>query len=189
MSVTEHLAKEFHDAYERLAPEYGYKTREVSAVPWADVPEQNKALMMATVEHVMAGAVAENERLREVLGRIADERPGDVEHIAHAKRLARHVLDRLEYDDAAVMDFIDAWAHDYANDDWRALSAAEQLPAARKMMDLACPNYRGAVLAPEIAAVAATLVDLMKNNLPPHISEEEQVDAYLALRRIACGGQ
>jgi DNA-binding CsgD family transcriptional regulator len=41
------------------------------------------------------------------------------------------------------------------------------------------------VLAPEVAAVAATLVDLMKRRLPPHISEADQVEAYLALHRIS----
>lgn len=49
-------------------------------------------------------------------------------------------------------------------------------------------QLEGAVLAPEVAAVAATLVDLAKRSLPPHISEAQQVEAYLALRRIA-GGQ
>jgi hypothetical protein len=42
-------------------------------------------------------------------------------------------------------------------------------------------------LTPEIAAVAATLVDLAKRSLPPHISEAQQVEAYLALRHIARG--
>jgi hypothetical protein len=35
------------------------------------------------------------------------------------------------------------------------------------------------------SAVAATLVDLAKRDLPPHISEAEQVEAYLGLKRIA----
>jgi hypothetical protein len=39
-----------------------------------------------------------------------------------------------------------------------------------------------------VAATAATLVDLMKNDLPPHISEAQQVEAYLSLRRIAKNG-
>jgi hypothetical protein len=47
--------------------------------------------------------------------------------------------------------------------------------------------HRGGVLTPEQAAVAATLVDMMKRDLPPHISEEQQVDTYLALKRV--GGQ
>ncbi len=41
------LARLFHETYERLAPEYGYETRKDSAVPWADVPEKNKRLMIA----------------------------------------------------------------------------------------------------------------------------------------------
>jgi hypothetical protein len=87
MSVIEHEPVEFEVCVQSgevswecglAACDNGCTTRTVQFVP------------LATYQ----GAVAENERLREVLGRIADERPGDVEHIAHAKRLARHVLDR-----------------------------------------------------------------------------------------------
>jgi hypothetical protein len=39
---------------ERLAPEYGYRTREASAKPWSEVPEQNRALMTATCVDVLA---------------------------------------------------------------------------------------------------------------------------------------
>jgi hypothetical protein len=53
------LARTFHENYERLAPNYGYKTREASAVPWEDVPEQNKALMRATVAASFADLAAE----------------------------------------------------------------------------------------------------------------------------------
>jgi len=49
------LAKAFHEAYERLAPEFGYKTREESAVAWEDVPEQNKKLMVATIMSIFEG--------------------------------------------------------------------------------------------------------------------------------------
>jgi hypothetical protein len=48
------LARRFHEAYERLAPSFGYKTREASAVPWEDVPEQNKRLMVAVAGEVLA---------------------------------------------------------------------------------------------------------------------------------------
>lgn len=41
------IARQFHEAYERLAPDFGYRTREASAKSWADVPEQNKNLMIA----------------------------------------------------------------------------------------------------------------------------------------------
>jgi hypothetical protein len=49
MTDAEKVAQAFHEAYERLAPGFGYKTREASAVPWEDVPANNKALMVAVV--------------------------------------------------------------------------------------------------------------------------------------------
>ena len=49
----EQLAKLFHDTYEELAPSFGYTTRESSAVPWSDVPEPNKSLMIAVSAIVM----------------------------------------------------------------------------------------------------------------------------------------
>jgi hypothetical protein len=51
--TAEELARFFHETYERLAPDYGYKTREESAVPWEDVPQDNKALMIATCGEVL----------------------------------------------------------------------------------------------------------------------------------------
>lgn len=51
------IARAFHDAYERLAPEYGYKTRDALAVPWEDVPEDNKRLMRATVGDLLTRGV------------------------------------------------------------------------------------------------------------------------------------
>jgi hypothetical protein len=53
----EMIALEFHEAYERLAPEFGYKTREASAKPWSEVPEQNKKLMIAVVEDLLESGV------------------------------------------------------------------------------------------------------------------------------------
>lgn len=49
----EELAQKFHETYERLAPDFGYKTREASAVPWKDVPEQNKKLMIAVCTEIL----------------------------------------------------------------------------------------------------------------------------------------
>lgn len=48
-SVHERIAAAFHDEYEERAPLMGYKTRDASAVPWPEVPEQNRRLMEATV--------------------------------------------------------------------------------------------------------------------------------------------
>jgi hypothetical protein len=53
MTKYEVIAKAFHDAYETLAPQYGYETRRESAVPWDDLPENHRALMAATVEVIL----------------------------------------------------------------------------------------------------------------------------------------
>jgi hypothetical protein len=51
--TAEELARLFHETYERLAPQYDYETREESATPWEDVPENNKRLMIATCAEVL----------------------------------------------------------------------------------------------------------------------------------------
>lgn len=54
----EALAQRFHETYERLAPSFGYETREASAKPWADVPDQNKRLMVAVCAELLAESSA-----------------------------------------------------------------------------------------------------------------------------------
>ena len=49
----EELAQLFHETYEQLAPDFGYETRRKSAVPWEQVPEANKRLMIATAAVVL----------------------------------------------------------------------------------------------------------------------------------------
>lgn len=49
----EDLARRFHESYERLAPNYGYKTREASAVPWDEVPTDNRLLMIAVAGEML----------------------------------------------------------------------------------------------------------------------------------------
>ena len=49
----EKLAKRFHELYERFAPEYDYKTRECSNVPWVDVPR--KQLMIRVCKEILKG--------------------------------------------------------------------------------------------------------------------------------------
>lgn len=56
-ATPEQIAQAFHEAYERLAPEHGYKTREASAVPWADVPAANKSLMTAVAAELIREGV------------------------------------------------------------------------------------------------------------------------------------
>jgi hypothetical protein len=53
MINAETLARRFHEAYERLAPTFDYVTREATAVPWDDVPEQNKRLMIAVCAEIL----------------------------------------------------------------------------------------------------------------------------------------
>jgi hypothetical protein len=59
MSITEAemIARAFHEAYERLAPDFGYRTREESAKPWGQVPDQNKGLMVAVVQDLLDNQV------------------------------------------------------------------------------------------------------------------------------------
>ncbi len=61
MTEAEALARRFHEAYERLAPEFGYKTRDASAVPWEFVPDANRSLMIAVAAEILdQGPVPEN---------------------------------------------------------------------------------------------------------------------------------
>ncbi len=53
MTIEDEKAEFFHETYERLAPEYGYETREESAVPWDELPENHRYLMVATVKEVL----------------------------------------------------------------------------------------------------------------------------------------
>lgn len=72
------IAREFHATYERLAPSLGYKTREASAVPWEQVPVQNRELMVRTVGDLLARGIIlpgpnPHVSLLEATGTTADE--------------------------------------------------------------------------------------------------------------------
>jgi hypothetical protein len=85
--TAEQIAQAFHEAYERLAPDFGYKTREASAKPWAQVPEQNKSLMVAVVQSLLDDGVvvlgtasqerSDEDRIRDAMAE-AQEHPGRV---------------------------------------------------------------------------------------------------------------
>jgi hypothetical protein len=49
----ESLARFFHETYERLAPDFSYETRKASAVPWEQVPDNNRRLMIAVAAAVL----------------------------------------------------------------------------------------------------------------------------------------
>jgi hypothetical protein len=51
------IAMHFHETYERLAPTHNYETRQESRVPWGEVPEQNRKLMVAVVEELIENGI------------------------------------------------------------------------------------------------------------------------------------
>lgn len=51
--IAEEIAIAFHSTYELLAPDHGYETREASATTWEKVPENNRQLMIATVQTLL----------------------------------------------------------------------------------------------------------------------------------------
>lgn len=57
MEEAEAIARAFHEKYEALAPRFAYKTREASAVPWEEVPTQNKALMVGVVAELLQNGI------------------------------------------------------------------------------------------------------------------------------------
>jgi hypothetical protein len=84
MANAEQIAQAFHETYERLAPDFGYETREASAKPWAEVPEQNRSLMVAVVQALIdAGVIlgvasqqrSEEDRIRDAMAE-AQAHPG-----------------------------------------------------------------------------------------------------------------
>ena len=80
------VAWQFHDTYERLAPEYGYETRPELAVPWKDVPAANRALMTATVKSILGDVFADRDSLRARIVELEGERD---EALAVADRVRR----------------------------------------------------------------------------------------------------
>lgn len=53
MTAAEAVARAFHEAYERLAPDHGYETREASRATWQDVPVANRRLMVAVAAELL----------------------------------------------------------------------------------------------------------------------------------------
>jgi len=60
--TAETIARRFHEAYERLAPTFGYETRVESAVPWEQVPEHNRRLMEAVAAEVLMPLLSPSAR-------------------------------------------------------------------------------------------------------------------------------
>ena len=69
----EQLAQLFHETYERLALEFGYRTREASAKPWADVPAKNKALMIAVCAEIVKYVIEPELARLQVAQKLAEQ--------------------------------------------------------------------------------------------------------------------
>lgn len=86
----EQLARLFHETYERLAPAFGYTTRQESAVPWPEVPAKNQLLMIATAHEVLRQIDQEaGERLAMLVSK-----SGDKIRIDFQKRLRWFEIDK-----------------------------------------------------------------------------------------------
>src|SRR5262245_15794207 len=86
----EQLARLFHETYERLAPAFGYETRKASSVPWKEVPEPNRSLMVAVAAEVLKALQQSEAALLEEL-RLREET-----QIPMIPRGAKAKMDRLE---------------------------------------------------------------------------------------------
>lgn len=71
MRSSEKTAELFHETYERLAPKHQYETRKASAVPWSDVPDSNKALMIEVA--AVVGSEIRKDALTMVLTHVLEQ--------------------------------------------------------------------------------------------------------------------
>jgi hypothetical protein len=67
-NLGEWTARKFHELYEKLAPKFGYLTRQETAVPWESVPEANKQLMIAVSTEVIRELQEKVSHMAEVIG-------------------------------------------------------------------------------------------------------------------------
>ena len=61
------LARRFHETAARLAPAFGEETGNESAVPWREVPEQHKRLLVAVCYEIRRSDEASFAPLRDVV--------------------------------------------------------------------------------------------------------------------------
>ncbi len=100
------LARLFHETYEKLAPDFNYKTRKASAKPWLDVPENNRKLMIAVATKILlimkkrvadgciedCAIVDDNKYLREAVSMLNSMVLSGEEHSDESKKIIKQVL-------------------------------------------------------------------------------------------------
>src|SRR4051794_4067601 len=99
------------------------KVRELRAEGWDVVARRERDLALSKLDDAndqLEGAVRALEKLANPTHRPRSEEAALLQdEVAKIARAALGGMDVIWHDDAAVIDFIDAWAHDYANDAWR----------------------------------------------------------------------
>lgn len=75
--LAEKVARAFHEAYERLAPEHGYETRKASAVPWDQVPDNNRRLMTSVAKSLLVNGVVHVPNVTEDAPAVVSPTPSD----------------------------------------------------------------------------------------------------------------
>lgn len=96
------IARAFHETYEALAPTFGYHTRDASAKPWPDVPENNKRLMRATVRHLLNRGVIRADRVAPDRGESPFEHPAVMDGYPlspEERRATERVVERAALDE------------------------------------------------------------------------------------------
>jgi len=105
------LAQVFHEVYEEMAPHFDYKTRDASAVPWADVPENNRKLMIAVSARIISRLfwprLQREQRRVEKLGVIIDnlmERMDRARSILHKDKSSQWLMLDTTLDKVALIE-------------------------------------------------------------------------------------
>jgi hypothetical protein len=102
MEMSEQVAREFHEVYERLAPWFGYSTR--AETKEFDPESPNGRLMIAVVAEVVGKLIAENTQLNEALAMSVGEEMEHI-HIQTGRAMGRtYIYNRLRYLEVKVTD-------------------------------------------------------------------------------------
>lgn len=181
--TNEQIAQLFHEQYELLAPSFSYSTREESRKPWADVPPENKALMIAVCgkvrESLQAASIAPQDDL---LAAVAD-------HCADLDRCAEALREYPEFSNSAseiqeaaaelraASSTIAAPAQPTCRDDGRCQYAidcgAEGMGTCP--VGQCCQPRRDAIAAPTQEPVAHMVFHPDGSNLGPYRFRDEQI--------------
>lgn len=74
--VNERIARRFHEVYEDFAPSFGWTSQ--SPVPWEELPEANRELMLAVVGELLAQEEIAPGNVRGSLEAYSETHPLDV---------------------------------------------------------------------------------------------------------------